>query len=89
MKERCNLAFVKGDVNYRRLLADRMWDLMAPFRDVVGVYFPCPVCALRTLKAELGCDMEADQIERGKALDDQWMVNGRFGVVQFGAGEQK
>eukprot|EP00542_Grammatophora_oceanica_P021178 CAMPEP_0194035038 /NCGR_PEP_ID=MMETSP0009_2-20130614/7500_1 /TAXON_ID=210454 /ORGANISM="Grammatophora oceanica, Strain CCMP 410" /LENGTH=403 /DNA_ID=CAMNT_0038676241 /DNA_START=186 /DNA_END=1397 /DNA_ORIENTATION=+ len=86
MKERCDLAFVKGDANYRRLLGDRTWDLTAPFQDVVGAYFPCPVCALRTLKAELGCGMDADQVERAKSLDDSWMVNGRFGVVQFGTG---
>lgn len=89
MKERCDLAFIKGDANYRRLLGDRMWDFTAPFGDVVGAYFPCPVCALRTLKAELGCGMDADQVERAKALDDQWLVNGRFGVVQFGQGAGK
>jgi hypothetical protein len=89
MKERCDLAFVKGDANYRRLLGDRMWDFTAPFSDVVGAYFPCPVCALRTLKAEVGCGMDAKQIERAKKLDDNWQVNGRFGVVHFGAGAPK
>jgi hypothetical protein len=86
MHTRCELAFVKGDANYRRLLGDRMWDLSSPFEDVVGAYFPCPVCALRTLKAELGCGMEASQVERARQLDDQWMVNGRFGVLHFGKG---
>lgn len=81
---RCDLCFVKGDANYRRLLGDRQWDYSADFDDVVACYFPCPICALRTLKAELGCGMDADQIERAKRLDDKWMVNGRFGVVQFG-----
>jgi hypothetical protein len=86
MASRCDLAFVKGDANYRRLLGDRLWDYTTPFSDVVGSYFPCPVCALRTLKAELGCGMDADQVERAQKLDDNWMVNGRFGVVQFGKG---
>ena len=89
MATRCDLAFVKGDANYRRLLGDRVWDYTAPFQDVVGAYFPCPVCALRTLKAEIGCGMDADQVERAKQLDDNWMVNGRFGVVQFGQGAPK
>lgn len=83
MKERCNLAFVKGDANYRRLLGDRYWDYSAPFQDVIGCYFPCPVCSLRTLKAEVGCGMAKDQVERAKGLDEEWMTNGRFGVVQF------
>lgn len=130
LKERCDLAFVKGDANYRRLLGewgtvcvidrvvgwlgrlvqllrgkltsaisiclmncfdtcfpgDCKWDMTADFDDVVGAYFPCPVCALRTLKAEIGCGMDADQIERAKKLDDNWQVNGRFGVVHFGKG---
>ena len=86
MTTRCDLAFVKGDANYRRLLGDCEWDYTSPFDDVVGSYFPCPVCALRTLKAEIGCGMEAEQVERAKALDDQWLVNGRFGVIHFGTG---
>uniref|UniRef100_A0A7R9WTE8 Sugar phosphate phosphatase n=1 Tax=Craspedostauros australis TaxID=1486917 RepID=A0A7R9WTE8_9STRA len=86
MKDRCDLAFVKGDANYRRLLGDCMWDYTAPFEDVVGAYFPCPVCALRTLKAEIGCGMDVAQVQRAKDLDDSWMVNGRFGVVHFGKG---
>ncbi len=60
--------------------------MTASFDDVVGAYFPSPVCALRTLKAEIGCGMDADQIERAKMMDDSWQVNGRFGVVQFGKG---
>jgi len=84
LQKRCDLAFSKGDANYRRLLGDREWDYTANFQDVVGCYFPCPICALRTLKAELGCGMDKEQVERAKELDDQWLVNGRFGVVQFG-----
>ena len=87
--QRCDLAFVKGDANYRRLLGDRHWEYTAPFDDVVGCYFPCPVCALRTLKAELGCGMDATQVERAAALDENWLTNGRFGVVQFGHGAPK
>jgi len=89
MNERCDLAFVKGDANYRRLLGDRYWDYSeASFQDVIGCAFPCPVCALRTLKAEVGCGMAKEEVERAKSLDDDWMVNGRFGVVHFGTGTQ-
>ncbi|CAJ1930158.1 unnamed protein product [Cylindrotheca closterium] len=89
MKERCDLAFVKGDANYRRLLGDCMWDLAAPFDEVVGNYFPTPICALRTLKAEIGVGMDRKQIERAKQLDSSWMVNGRFGVVHFAMGAKE
>jgi hypothetical protein len=84
LNQRCDIAIVKGDANYRRLLGDRMWDFSALFQDVVGSYFPCPVLALRTLKAEVGCGMSKSQIERAKSLDPNWLVNGRFGVVHFG-----
>jgi hypothetical protein len=83
----CDLAFVKGDANYRRLLGDRQWQLTTDtFEDVVGYYFPCPVCALRTFKAEIGCGLEREQIDKARKLDSNWMVNGRFGVVQFSQG---
>lgn len=76
------LVFVKGDANYRRLLGDRSWALDTPFEDIVG-YFPTPVCALRTLKAELGCGMAREATERLALEDEQWMVAGKYGVVHF------
>lgn len=83
LQETSDLAVVKGDANYRRLLGDLEWDYAAPFEDVVGAYFPCPVVALRTLKAELGCGMDKEQTDRASSLDENWLVNGRFGVVHF------
>jgi hypothetical protein len=80
------LAIVKGDANYRRLLGDRKWGYTDDFQKVVGASFPCPVLALRALKAELGCGMDEDQVKRARELDANWLVNGRFGVVQFGSG---
>uniref|UniRef100_A0A061RG63 Sugar phosphate phosphatase n=1 Tax=Tetraselmis sp. GSL018 TaxID=582737 RepID=A0A061RG63_9CHLO len=77
-----SLVFVKGDANYRRLLGDRHWPLDTPFEDVVS-YFPAPACALRTLKAELGCGMPPHMTARAAASDPDWMVDGRWGVVHF------
>lgn len=86
LTSRCDLAFVKGDANYRRLLGDCAWDYTTSFQQIVGVYFPSPVCALRTLKSEVACGIDASQIQRASSLDDQWLVNGRFGVVHLGTG---
>lgn len=88
LADESDLTIVKGDANYRRLLDDRTWDLSNDsFEDVVGAYFPCPVCALRTLKAELGCGMDADKVRRAREADpDGWSTSGRFGVVHFGSG---
>ena len=88
MKTNCDLAFVKGDANYRRLLGDCKWDFDTKFQDVVGCYFPCPVCALRTLKAEIGCGIPIEETNRASKLDVNWQTNGRFGVIQFGTGAE-
>ena len=81
MRQSC-LVFIKGDANYRRLLGDRAWPLATPFADI-ACYFPAPICALRTLKAELGCGMSEESTTNAAAEDDQWLVAGKFGVVQF------
>ena len=58
------LTVVKRGANYRRLLGDRTWDASADsFEDVVGAYFPCPVVALRTLKAEVACGLDKEKAE--------------------------
>jgi hypothetical protein len=75
------------DANYRRLLGDCIWDASAPFQQIVGVYFPSPVCALRTLKSEVVCGITSDQAARAASIHpNQWMVNGKFGVIHYGTG---
>lgn len=76
-----DLVIIKGDANYRRLLNDCAWELDTPFEDVAS-YFPAPILALRTLKAELGCGISNDR-RANAAVEKNWMVTGKFGVVQF------
>jgi uncharacterized protein with ATP-grasp and redox domains len=77
-----NLVISKGDANYRRLLGDLDWPYITPFADILA-YFPVPIVALRTIKAELACGLQPGQAERVAAQDPDWMVDGRWGVVQF------
>lgn len=77
-----SLVFVKGDANYRRLLGDRHWPFTTPFQDIV-CYFPAPLVALRTLKAELAAGLQPSQIEKLNREDPQWLTNGQWGVIQF------
>jgi hypothetical protein len=77
-----NLVLVKGDANYRRLLGDRHWPFTTPYGDILA-YFPAPLVALRALKAELACGLEPNQAEEVASQDPQWLVNGRWGVIQF------
>ena len=44
------LVVVKGDLNYRKLLADRHWPPTAPFAAAAHPFVAVPFVALRTLK---------------------------------------
>lgn len=77
-----DLIISKGDANYRRLLGDRQWPFTTPFAAILS-YTPAPLLALRTLKAELACGLTETQIHRLNEEDPQWLVNGRWGVIQF------
>ena len=77
-----DLLISKGDANYRRVLGDRHWPFATPFADVVD-YLPVPLAALRTLKAELVAGLDQGEIQRAREADAEWMVNGRWGLVQF------
>ena len=72
----------KGDANYRRLVGDRPWRATDHDRFDATVSLPAPVIAVRTLKAEVlvGADLDAC-VDVARHSDD-WLVSGRFGVVQ-------
>ncbi|MGA4980184.1 damage-control phosphatase ARMT1 family protein [Streptomyces cinereoruber] len=75
------LTLLKGDLNYRRLVGDRLWDATASFADLTA-YFPGAVAALRTLKSDVivGLEQEAlDGLERSGAA---WRTSGTHALVQ-------
>jgi hypothetical protein len=76
-----DLVVVKGDANYRRLLGDAHWPPTTSFAQATG-YFPAPLVALRTLKAEIIVGLRPGETERLQAEDPAWLVNGKCGVVQ-------
>jgi hypothetical protein len=75
------LIVAKGDANYRRLLGDRHWAYTAPFEAIVG-YMPAPLLAVRTLKSELAAGIAPAQVARAAAADPDWLISGRWGVIQ-------
>ena len=77
-----DLIISKGDVNYRRLLGDRHWPYITSFNDLVS-YLPVPIAAFRTLKSELIIGLEVGQAQEVAKKDPGWLVNGKWGVVQF------
>ena len=79
---RSGLVILKGDVNYRRLLADRHWPHTSRMEEIAA-YFPAPFLTLRTLKAEIMVGLEPGQSEALFAEDPAWLLNGKRGIVQL------
>ena len=75
------LAIIKGDANYRRMVSDTIWQPETPLREVID-NFPCPLVAMRTLKSDPVVGLPARLADKLDAVDDQWRVNGRRGVLQ-------
>jgi len=75
------LLFVKGDLNYRRLVGDLRWDPVTPFADAVA-YLGLPVAALRTAKSDVIVGVSAEQVARLDAAEPDWRLNGRHGLIQ-------
>lgn len=75
-----DLIIVKGDANYRRLLGDRHWEKTTPFSSIVRP--PAPLVALRTSKAEVMAGISQKAIDRARSVDPEWLVNGRWGLIQ-------
>jgi len=78
-----DLAIMKGDVNYRRLMDDRHWDPTTTVEEAAG-YFPTNFLSLRTLKSEiiLGLSHETYEHIRSTAEPD-WLINGKRGMLTF------
>ncbi len=83
--QKASLVISKGDANYRRILGDREWEITTPFQQALD-YIGAPLAALRTLKAELAVGLDQDQVQRVSAQDPGWMVNGRWGLIQYASG---
>ncbi|WP_420628473.1 damage-control phosphatase ARMT1 family protein [Candidatus Leptofilum sp.] len=77
-----NLLISKGDANYRRALGDAPWPHTTPFADIVS-YLPTPALFLRTCKSEVLAGLSTAQAAKMAQLDEDWLINGRWGVNQL------
>jgi hypothetical protein len=94
------LVIFKGDLNYRKLVGDALWDPTTPFVEAVGpLGFDSGMrtLALRTCKADVvvglekGKDDELRQAEGGGGDSGQrkWAWSGKYAVVSFVDGKAK
>ncbi|MFH9134485.1 damage-control phosphatase ARMT1 family protein [Streptomyces sp. NPDC017524] len=79
--ESAALTLLKGDLNYRRLVADRWWDATASFADLTS-YFPGAVAALRTLKSDVVVGLEESTLDALERSGDAWRTSGTHALIQ-------
>ncbi|MEV0776779.1 damage-control phosphatase ARMT1 family protein [Streptomyces sp. NPDC050433] len=79
------LTIVKGDLNYRRLVGDRLWSPTTSFAGRTA-HFPGPVAALRTLKSDVIVGLAPSTLARledaGVGTTRAWRTSGTHGLVQ-------
>ncbi|MEV7115727.1 damage-control phosphatase ARMT1 family protein [Streptomyces anulatus] len=75
------LTIVKGDLNYRRLVGDQLWDATASFADLT-TYFPGAVAALRTLKSDVIVGLEEETLDALERSGDAWRTSGTHALIQ-------
>ncbi|WP_408990771.1 damage-control phosphatase ARMT1 family protein [Streptomyces sp. 1268] len=75
------LTILKGDLNYRRLVGDRMWAETTPFADRTP-YFPGAVAALRTLKSDVIVGLEQNTLEALERSGAAWRTSGTHALIQ-------
>ncbi|XP_036621794.1 damage-control phosphatase ARMT1-like [Trichosurus vulpecula] len=81
--QKSHLILFKGDLNYRKLVADRKWEFTVPFHQALNGFHPAPLCSIRTVKAEVQVGLAPGQGEQIAVTDPQWMTIGKYGIFQF------
>lgn len=46
-------------------------------------FIPTNICALRTIKADLVCELKDGIAEELSSKDPMWMETGQYGLIQF------
>ncbi|KAH8377257.1 hypothetical protein KR093_004578, partial [Drosophila rubida] len=77
------VAIFKGDLNYRKLLGDYIWDSTEDFITCLRGFRPTNICAMRTVKCEVICGLPEGTADRLLHVDPTWMISGSYGVIQY------
>ncbi|MGW0790239.1 damage-control phosphatase ARMT1 family protein [Streptomyces sp. NPDC002911] len=78
------LTILKGDLNYRRLVGDRLWPATTPFARLTA-YFPGAVAALRTLKSDVVVGLDPWTLEGLERSGRAWRTSGTHALIQVRA----
>ncbi|XP_016928558.1 damage-control phosphatase ARMT1 [Drosophila suzukii] len=77
------LAIFKGDLNYRKLMGDYIWDSAEEFITCLRGFRPTNICALRSVKCEVVCGLPEGLGDALLRADHNWMISGNYGVIQY------
>lgn len=77
------LAIFKGDLNYRKLLGDYIWDTTEEFITCLRGFRPTNICAMRNVKCEVICGLPEGTTDYLLKTDPMWMISGKYGVIQY------
>ncbi|XP_017045208.1 damage-control phosphatase ARMT1 [Drosophila ficusphila] len=81
--QQSQLIVFKGELNYRKLLQDVCWDSTQETSTCLRGFLPSNVCVLRRVKSEVISGLAKGVSEALSRKDPQWMVSGRYGIIQF------
>ncbi|XP_017115987.1 damage-control phosphatase ARMT1 [Drosophila elegans] len=77
------LAIFKGDLNYRKLLGDYIWDSAEEFITCLRGFRPTNICAMRAVKCEVVCGLPEGMADKLLRSDHTWMISGSYGLIQY------
>lgn len=91
--QKSELVIIKGDLNYRKLVGDRMWDPTTPFEEALGPMGEgsgVRILAVRRCESDVivGLGEGVDEKLKGEQHEDDrekrmWAWSGKWAVVQF------
>ncbi|KAH8388132.1 hypothetical protein KR200_003382, partial [Drosophila serrata] len=77
------LAIFKGDLNYRKLLGDFIWDSSEEFITCLRGFRPTNICAIRAVKCEVVCGLPEGKADALHRRDHRWIFGGSYGLIQY------
>ncbi|POW20952.1 hypothetical protein PSHT_03024 [Puccinia striiformis] len=79
-----DLVIFKGDLNYRKLTGDAMWETDTSMEEAIGpLNGSFNLLSLRTCKADVCVGLSPGKEAWVHEIDRDWRINGKFGLIAF------